>query len=130
MSWRRKADFRAGEVELPHPHEARVIDALDLGAMGKEPVAPRLEGLRIMQAQDLDVGHQEAGAFDRGHHLGQGGDIAAGEDVLGDPRIGCAGPRRTADRMQHHHAVLGEDVGAFGEVGIVEVDADMLEHAD
>src|SRR5262249_54928768 len=32
--------FRRGEIELPHPHEALVVDALDLLAMRHEAVAP------------------------------------------------------------------------------------------
>jgi hypothetical protein len=32
--------------------------------------------------------------------------------------------------MQHHHAVLGEQRGAFLEKSVVEADADMLEHPD
>ena len=31
--------------------------------------------------------------------------------------------------MQHHHAVVGEKLGAAPEKGFVEVDADMFEHA-
>ena len=39
-------------------------------------------------------------------------------------------PFRAADRMQQHHAVVGEQLGAFAEEGVVVIDADMLEHAD
>ena len=65
-----------------------------------------------------------------GHHLRQGRDVAAGEDVFGDPRIGDAGAFRAADRVQQHHAVVGEQFGALAEERVVVTDADMLEHAD
>ena len=32
--------------------------------------------------------------------------------------------------MQQHHAVVGQQLGAFAEERIVVADADMLEHAD
>jgi len=32
--------------------------------------------------------------------------------------------------MQHHDAVIGEKFGAAPKIGLVEIDADMLEHAD
>ena len=32
--------------------------------------------------------------------------------------------------MQQHHPVIGEQLGAAAEIGLVESDADMLEHAD
>jgi hypothetical protein len=48
--------FRAREMEFLHPHEACVTDAFDVVAMGNEAVVPGGERLRMMQAQDLDVG--------------------------------------------------------------------------
>ena len=48
-----------GEIELPHPHEALVVEPLDLLAMGEEALAPVLQRLGVVQAQDLDVGDQE-----------------------------------------------------------------------
>ena len=46
----------AGEIELPHPAEALVIDRLGLVAVGEEALAPVLQRLGIVQPQDLDVG--------------------------------------------------------------------------
>ena len=40
------------------------------------------------------------------------------------------GPFGAADRVQQHHAVVGEQLGAVAEEGVVVADADMLEHAD
>src|SRR3974377_350075 len=82
--------FGGGEIELPHAHEAPVVNALYVLAVGEEALAPSLQRLCIMQAQDFDVGHQQPGAFDVRHDLGQGWDVAAREDVFGDPRIGGA----------------------------------------
>lgn len=49
--------FRAGEIELPHPHELLVVNALDVGAVREEAFAPVFQGLGIVQAQDFIVGH-------------------------------------------------------------------------
>ena len=37
---------------------------------------------------------------------------------------------RAADRVQQHDTVVGEQRGALLEVGVIEVDTDVLEHAD
>ena len=65
-----------------------------------------------------------------GQHFRQRGNVAAGEDVLRDPGVGDRGSFRPADRMQQHHAVVGEQVMALAEESVVVADADMLEHAD
>src|SRR5204862_1117317 len=46
------------------------------------------------------------------------------------PRVGDARALRAADRMQQHHTIIGEQVGALGEEGVVKADPDMFEHAD
>src|SRR5712672_4481156 len=56
--------------------------------------------------------------------------IAARENVFRDPGIGDPRALRAADRMQHHHAVLGEHLRAASEEPVVEADPDMLEHDD
>ena len=122
--------LRRREIEFPHAQKRCVVDLLHLLAMREEALAPVLQRLGVVQPQDLDVGDQQPGALDRRQHLGQRRDVAAGEDVFGDPRIGDAGPFGAADRMQQHHAVVGEQVGAFAEERVVVADADMLEHAD
>jgi hypothetical protein len=98
--------------------------------MGEEAFAPGLERLGIVQAQDFNVGDQQARALDRGQHLGQRWNVAAGKDVLRDPRIGDVGTFRSSDRMQQHHAVVVEQSVAFAKESIVKADANMLEHAD
>src|SRR5262245_1711821 len=80
--------FRGGEIELPHPYETGIVEALNFFAMSEETRAPVLERLGVVQAQDLDIGDQKARLLHCGQHLGQGRNIAAGEDVFGDPRVG------------------------------------------
>ena len=63
-------------------------------------------------------------------HLRQGGDVAAGEDVLGDEWIGDGGRLRAADGMNHGHAIVVQQVAHLAEEGGVVIDADVLEHAD
>src|ERR1700730_18649782 len=41
--------LRRGEIELPHPHEALVIEPLDLLAMREKTFAPGLERVGVMQ---------------------------------------------------------------------------------
>src|ERR1035437_8244426 len=78
--------FRAGEIELPHPHEAPIIDALDLLAMRQESLAPSLQRFGVMQAQDLDIGDEQAVFLYPRQHLRH-------------RRTVGVGPVRAADRM-------------------------------
>ena len=56
-----------GQVELPHAHEALIVEPHDLVAMGEEALAPGLERLGIVELQDFDVGDdQVARARSRG----------------------------------------------------------------
>src|SRR6202166_2785273 len=120
----------AGEVELPHPHEALIVKPHHLVAVGKETLAPGFERLGIVQLQNFDVADQKAGALDGRQHFGQRRDVAAREDVFGDPGIGDAGRAAAADRVQQRDAIVGEKLRPFAEEDIVKADADMLEHAD
>ncbi len=83
-----------------------------------------------MKSQDLDVAHHKPDTFDHGDHFGKCGNVATGKDVFRDPGIRNIGRVRPADRMQHHDPVVGEQFSAASEIGFVEIDADMLEHAD
>src|ERR1044071_6809668 len=83
-----------------------------------------------MQPQDFHVADQKAGALDGRDHLGRSRDVATRKDAFGDPGAGHIGAGGAADRMQEHDAVIGEQLGTAAEIGLVEVDADMLEHAD
>lgn len=62
-----------GQVELPHPAEPFFMKVSDLGAFGHDPVPPRPQRIRVVQAQHLDIGDVEPGAFDGWQNLGQGG---------------------------------------------------------
>ena len=130
MSWYSERGLRGGEIELPHPAEALVIDAGDLGAVREEALAPGLQRLGVVEPQDLDVGRLQPDLVDHRQHLRHRRDVAAGEDVLLDPGVGVARAVEAADRVEHHDAVRREQVAAGVEKGAVVADADMLEHAD
>jgi hypothetical protein len=102
----------------------------DLNRRGEELVTPGHDGLGIVKAQNFNVSDQKAGSLDCRHYFGERWNVAAREDVFGDPSIGEAGPMRSADCGQHHDAVVGEKLGTFGKESIIEIDADMFEHAD
>ena len=83
-----------------------------------------------MQSQDFNISDQQSGTLDGGKHFRQRGNVTAGENVFGDPRVGDARSFRPTDGVQHHHAVVGEQFRAALEVGVVVIDPDMFEHAD
>ena len=83
-----------------------------------------------MQPENFDVAHQQSSVFDRRDDLGDGGNVAARENILRDPGAGHVGTGRAADRMQHHHTVIAEQFGAPPKEFFVKAHADMLEHAD
>src|SRR3954447_8581310 len=108
---------RAGQVELPHSRKTFVVEFHGFLTAGHEALAPGFEGFGVVQPEYLDVANQKPGALDRGNDFRKRGDIAAREDVLCDPRIGGVRPLRAADRMQHHHAIIGEELRAAPEEG-------------
>src|SRR5918911_2569693 len=120
----------SGQIELPHPTETRIVDALDRLAMREEPLPPGLQRLRIMQPENLDVGDEQAGTLDRRQHFRKRGYVAARKDVFGDERIGGGRPFGAPDRVQQHDAVRREKLGTFTEIGVIEPEADVLEHSD
>src|SRR5215471_5716155 len=94
-----KRHFRASQIELPHSHETLVVEAHNLVAMGQKAFAPGFERLGVMQLQDLNVSDDQARPLDRTEDLRQGRNVAAGKDILGDPRIGDAGRAIATDCM-------------------------------
>ena len=98
--------------------------------MRQEPLAPVFECFRIVQAQDFNVGDEQAGSLNFRQDLRQRGNVAAGENIFRDPGAGDVGSFRAADRMQHHHALVGEQLRALLEERVVVIDANMLKHAD
>ena len=89
-----KGSLAGRQIELPHAAEPVIVNSRHSGPVGHEPVPPDAQGLGVMQAQDLDIGHDEPAFLDRRENLGHGGNVAAGKDVFLDP--GGGGPRRTA----------------------------------
>ncbi len=98
--------------------------------MRLEALPPMGERHRVVQAQDLDVGHHQAGLLDRTHHFGERRRIAAGKDVLAQPGIGGARRIDPADGVQERHPVLGQEPLHRAEILGVVAHANMLEHAD
>src|SRR6185437_5228093 len=102
-----EGDLRAGQVELPHPAEALIVERADALAVGVEAGAPGTQGLGIVQAQDLDVGHPQAKALDDRHDFRQGRYVAAWKNVFAYPGIGVARPVDAADRVEEGYAIVG-----------------------
>ena len=120
----------SGEIELPHPAEALVIELGRFVAPRHEALTPGSERVGVVQPQDFDVGHVQAGALDSRQHLGKAWNVAAREDVFPDPGIGRAGNVVAPDRVEQHHSVIIELAARGGEKFVVAADADMFEHAD
>src|SRR2546427_8434046 len=87
------------------------------------------DALPILQAQHFDIGDHEAAAFDGRRELRQGRDVAAREDVALYPWIVEVGHIAVADEVQQHHAIVGQQLPALAEEGVVKTRAHMLEHA-
>src|SRR5271166_2470443 len=122
--------FRSRQIELPHPAETLVVEAFGFLAISHEPIAPGAKRLCVVQPQNLDVGDEEPRPFDRREDLRKARNVAAREDVLADPRIGCARHGVPADRVEQHHAVVIELPANGLEKFVVAEYANMLEHAN
>ncbi len=73
-----------------------------------------------MQAEDLNIGDSKPDAPIAGTYLRQRRDIAARENIFRNPWIGDVWPFRAADdRMQHHNAVVAEQLGAFAGKSVI-----------
>src|SRR5256885_1422016 len=121
--------FRHGQIELPHAAKALVVERGGLVAARHEALAPQPQRARIVQAQHFDIGDHEAAAFDGRRELRQGRDVAAREDVALYPWIVEVGHIAVADEVQQHHAIVGQQLPALAEEGVVKTRAHMLEHA-
>src|SRR5688572_33225860 len=69
--------FRPSEVEVPHSAEPLVVDARRVVPAGAETLSPGLQRLGIVETKNLDVGDQQAGAFDGAQDLGERRYVAA-----------------------------------------------------
>src|SRR5690606_10188755 len=52
--------LEGGEIELPHPAEAFVIEGFRRIAIGQEPLAPSAQRVRVVQPKHLEVRQHEA----------------------------------------------------------------------
>src|SRR5579883_1326195 len=125
-----KARLAGGEVELPHPAEAVVIEVGERSAIGEEALAPMAQRRGIMQAQYFEIGQPKPAALDDRRNVRQCRDIAARKDVPSDPGAGEARPAHPADRMEQRDASRIEKPRDCGEEFRILRLADMLEHAD
>ena len=85
-----KGHLASDKVKAPHPDEPLVIHLANFGQGGLEPFRPVVKGRPILTTPDLDIGGPEPRLFDGRGQVGQGRNIAAGKDILLDPRI-CRG---------------------------------------
>ena len=83
-----------------------------------------------MTPPNLHVAQHEAARLDGVQHLGGGRDVAAGEDVAADPRIGGGGLGVLADGVDQGHGVWLQKCPHLVEVAPEVTPPDMLEHAD
>src|SRR3974377_2403587 len=98
--------------------------------MSQKAFAPGLECLGVVQLQNLHVGDDQACPLDRAEDFRQGRNVAAGEDVLGDPGIGYPGWTVPTDCVQERDAVFGKKLRTLVEEDVVKADPAMFEHAD
>ena len=122
--------FAAGEVEFEEAAEAFVVEGGDGVAVGVEAAAPVADGFGVVEAEDFDVRGDEFLVFDGAEDFGEGGGVAAGEDVAGDPGVGDGGAVAAADGVDERDAVRREEIAEGSEVFGIVGDADMFEHAD
>ena len=130
MALMAEGDLAAGQVELPHPAEAFVIEAGRPVPVLQKALPPAAQRFGIVQAQNLQVGDPEPGGFDRGQDLGQGRGIAAREDVALQPGVGRAGRIALGDAVDQGDAVVAQQLGELAEEHPIVGQADVLEHAD
>ena len=82
-----------------------------------------------MEPQILDIRRDQAKLLAGRQRFAQRRYIAAGENILRDPGIGCTGAIGTADSMQQRDPVIGKPLPQHIEEFLVMGNADMLEHA-
>ena len=121
--------LRSGQIELPHPAEAFVVNLERFLAPRHKAPPPFAQRLGVVKTQDFDICHHQAGRFHRGGHFAQGRDVAAGEDIFGDPGVGRRRRIESADGVDQRHAVLCEQPVHVSEILRIVTDAHMLEHA-
>src|SRR6476660_3345771 len=81
-----------------------------------EAGSPAADGVIIVQAQHLHVGHPESGTLGGGEHFRQGGCVGAGKDVFADERPRRAWRRISANAMHVRVAVLCKQRADLGEI--------------
>src|SRR5262249_47658225 len=92
------------QIRAPHPAKTLVeparIESLDLFPVAVEALGPRVQRVRIMAAQILDVDNLQTAVLHCVEGFGEARDPAAREHVLADVELGVA-RADVADEMQH-----------------------------
>ena len=126
---RQKGGRAAAEVEAPGPDEGLVVPLAHGGHVGVEALEPLHQGLRVVQAEVLDVDDRELVALEYRHHLAQARRIAPGEDALLEPRVHRRGPA-APDAVHDPEPVFLQAPRDHLAERLVVVGPDVLEHAD
>ena len=128
--------FAVSEIQIPHPHEARVEpQGVNVGEAIMKTLAPLVQRPRVVRADLLRVvQRQPADARQRGEDLGHRGELGSREDALGDPawRVQVFGkaPVIDGDGLHQHRAVRRQQPIAGPEEFVVMLQPDRLEHLD
>jgi len=80
--------LRRGELIFPDPAEALAMNRPRFVAICPEARAPMFERQRVMVAQALQIGHDEAGADESRRDFGERGNIAVRECIFANPGTG------------------------------------------
>ncbi len=73
---------RTRRDKIPTSAQMRVVDALRIFPMGEKSLAPCFQRFCVVQAQDFNVRHQQAGAFDLRQNFRQRRNITPGKMYL------------------------------------------------
>jgi hypothetical protein len=87
-----QSQFRDAEIEFPQAREA-LVEEIDCGCAAREEALPPMpERLGLVQVQDLDIGDDEARAFDGGEDFGNRGLYPPGKMYLAIHGVVNPGP--------------------------------------
>lgn len=117
------------QVIPPHAVEARAQPVGECRPRGLEVRVPGHQRAVVVGAEVVQVFDHEAlcaGEPD----VGEGGELAVGEDVAVDPRIGAVPGLAASDGVQQEQSIVGQAALGHVHVGRVVLAAHVLEHAE
>ena len=74
--------FTTNQIKLPHPDKGFIIMLGQLVLLRFKAGAPMAHGFGIMQTYYFNIGYFQSGFFNSLHHLPQGRQLAAGENIF------------------------------------------------